>query len=64
MAIKLNLVQSDLLKRIAKNPKFQAGAGMNKKTQEALVARELAVRDASGTKIKPTAKGRKVAQSL
>jgi hypothetical protein len=61
---KLTRPQADALVSIASNSKFQSAAGINKKTQEALVQRELALRDRTGTQIKPTAKGRKVAQSL
>jgi len=55
--------QSKLLKTISANKGFAAVTDHHK-TQQALIDRDLATADVSGTKIKPTAAGRKLAKKL
>lgn len=61
--ISLSVPQTSLLKKITPNTNY-AWVSDHKKTQQALIDRGLATTDKSGTKIKPTAKGRKVAKKL
>lgn len=61
--IKLSVPQTALLQKIAPSTQFQMVED-HRKTQQALIDRELAVADKSGSRIKLTAKGRRVAKSL
>lgn len=61
--IQLSMPQTDLLRRIAPNTHFQS-VGDHHRTQQALIDRGLARTDATGKKIKPTAKGKKVAKTF
>ena len=62
-ATTLSAPQTTLLKKIAPNKGFEEVSDHHK-TQQALIDRELAVTNSSGTKIRPTPKGRKLAKKL